>query len=185
MAGGDCHCASRPRHDGVRATTTTFVAGHHRVKLDQLKTIKRQIIERHARPDDRKGLTMVLTTLLPIGILFSSTAATAVSHWLRARDRAHGLPVPGPRVRADATCRRGSRATAWSHATTSSRICSSTCGASASRRCRRHCAACSGTRPARASSRLRTRVRAPERRMACGRKMARPLVLATKTGARE
>ena len=54
------------------------------MKLDQLKAAKRQIIERHARPDDRKGLTMVLTTLLPIGILFYATAAAGASYWLTA-----------------------------------------------------------------------------------------------------
>jgi len=55
------------------------------MKLEQLKASKRQIIERHVRPDDRKGLTMVLTTLLPVAALFYATvAAVGVSYWLSA-----------------------------------------------------------------------------------------------------
>ena len=53
--------------------------------LDHLKASKRQIIERHVRPNDRKGLTMVLTTLLPVACLFYATLEAAeVSYWLSA-----------------------------------------------------------------------------------------------------
>ena len=45
--------------------------------LDHLKASKRQIIERHVRPNDRKGLTMVLTTLLPVACLFYATLEAA------------------------------------------------------------------------------------------------------------
>jgi len=37
--------------------------------LAQLKGLKRQLIERHVRPDDRRGLAAVALTLLPIGAL--------------------------------------------------------------------------------------------------------------------
>ena len=53
--------------------------------LEQLKASKKQIIERHARPNDRKGLTMVATTLLPVATLLHATvAAVGVSYWLSA-----------------------------------------------------------------------------------------------------
>jgi len=55
------------------------------MQLDLLKAGKRQIIERHVRPDDRKGLTMLLTTLLPLAaLLYATTAAAPVSYWLSA-----------------------------------------------------------------------------------------------------
>ena len=55
------------------------------MKLQLLKASKRQIIERHVRPSDRKGLTMVLTTLVPVGALFYATVrAVSVSYWLSA-----------------------------------------------------------------------------------------------------
>ncbi|HSC65588.1 MAG TPA: fatty acid desaturase, partial [Caldimonas sp.] len=55
------------------------------MNLSQLKASKRQIIERHVRPSDRKGLTMVLTTLVPVAALFYATVAAAgVSYWLSA-----------------------------------------------------------------------------------------------------
>jgi acyl-lipid omega-6 desaturase (Delta-12 desaturase) len=38
-------------------------------RLAQLKGLKRQLIERHVRPDDRRGLAAVALTLLPIGAL--------------------------------------------------------------------------------------------------------------------
>jgi len=55
------------------------------MNLDHLKANKRQIIERHVRPNNRKGLTMVLTTLLPVAALFYAMVASAgVSYWLSA-----------------------------------------------------------------------------------------------------
>jgi len=53
------------------------------MNLDQLKASKRHIIESHVRPNDRKGLTMVLTTVLPVAALFyAMVASTDVSYWL-------------------------------------------------------------------------------------------------------
>ena len=55
------------------------------MQLDLLKAGKRQIIERHVRPDDRKGLAMLLTTLLPLAaLLYATTAAATVSYALSA-----------------------------------------------------------------------------------------------------
>jgi omega-6 fatty acid desaturase (delta-12 desaturase) len=45
--------------------------------LTRLKALKRQIIDRHARPDNLRGLAMVLTTLLPIAALFALVPASA------------------------------------------------------------------------------------------------------------
>lgn len=39
--------------------------------LANLKDLKRQMIDRHVRPDNRRGLSMVLTTLLPIVALLA------------------------------------------------------------------------------------------------------------------
>ena len=53
--------------------------------LDHLKANKRQIIERHVRPSDRKGGTMVLTTLLPLAALFyAAVEAADLSYGLSA-----------------------------------------------------------------------------------------------------
>jgi omega-6 fatty acid desaturase (delta-12 desaturase) len=45
--------------------------------LTDLKQLKRQMIDRHVRPDNRRGLTMVLTTLLPIAGLFALVLPSA------------------------------------------------------------------------------------------------------------
>lgn len=47
------------------------------VDLGRLKALKRQIIERHVHPENRRGLAMVLTTLLPIAALFALVAPSA------------------------------------------------------------------------------------------------------------
>ena len=41
----------------------------HASDLTQLKAVKRQLIERHVRPDNLKGLAEVSLTLLPIAAL--------------------------------------------------------------------------------------------------------------------
>jgi omega-6 fatty acid desaturase (delta-12 desaturase) len=47
------------------ASQTQIAAG----RLEKLKGLKRQLIDRHVRPDDRRGLAAVALTLLPIGTL--------------------------------------------------------------------------------------------------------------------
>ena len=51
----------------------------------RLKGLKRQLIERHVRPDDRRGLLAVALTLLPIGALLVAVwLGDPVSHLLTA-----------------------------------------------------------------------------------------------------
>ncbi len=53
--------------------------------LAALKRVKRQLIERHVRPDDRRGLLAVALTLLPIGLLgWAAWLASTVSYALTA-----------------------------------------------------------------------------------------------------
>jgi len=53
--------------------------------LAALKRVKRELIERHVRPDDRRGLLAVALTLLPIGLLgWAAWLASTVSYALTA-----------------------------------------------------------------------------------------------------
>jgi acyl-lipid omega-6 desaturase (Delta-12 desaturase) len=50
-----------------------------------LKELKRAIIDRHVKPDNLRGLALVLTTLLPLGALWYVAVLSAyVSYWLTA-----------------------------------------------------------------------------------------------------
>lgn len=54
-------------------------------KLQHLKAIKRQIIERHVRPDDLKGLAAAASTLLPIAAMsWAAWHSTELSYLLTA-----------------------------------------------------------------------------------------------------
>jgi len=53
--------------------------------LAALKRVKRQLIERHVRPDDRRGLLAVALTLLPLGALgIAAWLGSSVSYLLTA-----------------------------------------------------------------------------------------------------
>jgi omega-6 fatty acid desaturase (delta-12 desaturase) len=66
---------SARRHAARSAQPAASSAESAARRLAQLKGLKRQLIERHVRPDDRRGLLAVALTLLPIGAL-------AVAAWL-------------------------------------------------------------------------------------------------------
>ena len=52
--------------------------------LTALKRLKRELIERHVRPDDWRGLAAVALTLLPIGLLACAAFLARVSYALTA-----------------------------------------------------------------------------------------------------
>jgi len=53
--------------------------------IARVKQQKRTLIRQHSRPDNRKGFTQVLTTLLPLSALWWAAAWSAgVSYWLTA-----------------------------------------------------------------------------------------------------
>lgn len=63
-----------------QAEPSDFVAPTTRVKR-----LKRDLIRRHSRPDNGKGLTQVLTTLAPLSLLWWAVAwSSGVSYWLTA-----------------------------------------------------------------------------------------------------
>ena len=50
-----------------------------------LRKLKRSIIDRHVRPDNVKGFTAVLTTLLPLaGLWYCAVLSAGVSYWVTA-----------------------------------------------------------------------------------------------------
>lgn len=53
--------------------------------INRIKQLKRTIIERHTKPNNIKGLTQVLTTLLPLSALWYVAALSInISYWLTA-----------------------------------------------------------------------------------------------------
>jgi omega-6 fatty acid desaturase (delta-12 desaturase) len=57
--------------------------GHSMSSLEHIKQQKRNIIHRHARPDNRKGFLQVLTTLGPLAALWwVAVLSTEASYWL-------------------------------------------------------------------------------------------------------
>lgn len=63
-----------------QAEPSDFVAPTTRVKR-----LKGELIRRHSRPDNGKGLTQVLTTLAPLSLLWWAVAwSSGVSYWLTA-----------------------------------------------------------------------------------------------------
>jgi omega-6 fatty acid desaturase (delta-12 desaturase) len=56
---------------------------HSMPSIARLKQLKHGIINQHAKPDDRKGFTQVLTTLVPLAALWGVAVQSAdVSYWL-------------------------------------------------------------------------------------------------------
>lgn len=50
-----------------------------------LEDLKREIVERHVRPDDLKGFALMLTTLVPLAALwYGAVLSAGVSYWLTA-----------------------------------------------------------------------------------------------------
>src|SRR5260370_29827033 len=63
-----------------RAEVSDFVP-----QIAQVKELKRVLVRQHAKPDNRKGFTQVLTALVPLSALWWAAAwSTGVSYWLTA-----------------------------------------------------------------------------------------------------
>ena len=73
---------------GVNGPITAIIASRGRslVVTDvSLDTLKRTVINRHARPDNHKGFILVLTTLMPLAALwYCAFLSTKFSLWLTA-----------------------------------------------------------------------------------------------------